>query len=372
MTRTKKGGNCSTPQPKPTPVELIDDESEEDNHERKMSKRGLEGSSAGSQKAARTQVSQSGSGGVPQGSKAAAATQASSAKAPVATQASSVKAPAANTQAVAATGMKEHRYCLQIYTEGASWSSTADLDAWTVIDVHHIQVQNDMQSGLNMFFSSSDFFTILPYGPHTTRILDIDMCGVNVMAPGQSIEWQYDRMFRLWYGNTKKAFIIVKLPMGNPSIKPTSWEIESKVRDMFKVSWPKESSKPCWLERSIPERNMEVWKSLYEEKFDMYDRVLNDNNDLKAECNLVKGKLFKRNAVLQDIKKALECPQCMSLFDADEHCMVSSCGHLLCSACHAKNTENNFVKCSQCNGTNVTWFKFFGMTSISEAVHKIE
>ena len=268
--------------------------------------------------------------------------------------------------------MKEHRYCLQIYTEGASWSSTADLDAWTVIDVHHIQVQNDMQSGLNMFFSSSDFFTILPYGPHTTRILDIDMCGVNVMAPGQSIEWQYDRMFRLWYGNTKKAFIIVKLPMGNPSIKPTSWEIESKVRDMFKVSWPKESSKPCWLERSIPERNMEVWKSLYEEKFDMYDRVLNDNNDLKAECNLVKNELFKRNAVLQDIKKALECPQCMSLFDADEHCMVSSCGHLLCSACHAKNVENNFVKCSQCNGTNVTWFKFFGMTSISEAVDKIE
>jgi len=364
MTRTKKGGNCSTQQPKSTQVELIDDESEEDNHEPKMSKRGLEGNSAGSQKAARTQVPQKASVGV--GGSAAQA------KAPVATQASSMKAPAANTQAVAAKGSKEYRYCLQIYTEGLSWSSTADLDAWTVIDVHHIQVQNDIQSGLNIFFSSSDFFTILPYGPHGTRILDIDKCGANVMAPGQSMEWQYDRMFRLWYGNTKKAFIVVKMPMGNPSIKPTSWEIESKVRDMFKVSWPKESSKPCWLDRSIPERNIEFWKGLYEERIDMYDRVLNDNTDLKVECDLVKGELFKRNEVLHDIKKALECPQCMSLFDANEHCMVSSCGHLLCLACHVKNVENNFVKCSQCNGANVTWFKFFGMTSISEAVDKIE
>jgi hypothetical protein len=358
MTRTKKELSCSTAQPKPA---------QEEHDERKMSKRGLEGNSAGSQKSVRTQVSQSASGG--SAAKAPAATQAS--KAAAATEAASANAPAASSHAVTVNSAHEYRWYLQMYTEGVAWSSTSEQDGWTAIDVPHIQVQNDMQSGLNIFFMNSDFFTILPYGPHNTRILDIDMCGANVMAPGQSMEWQYDRMFRLWYGGTKKAFMIVKMPKGSTSLKPTSWEIESKVRDMFKVSWPQEASKPCWLESSIPERSAQLWKCLYEEKMDMYDQVLTDRNDLKTEASLMKGKLFKRNAALNDIRKALECPQCMSLFDSDQHCMVSSCGHLLCSACHAKNVENNFVKCSQCIVANVAWFKFYGMTSISEAVEKI-
>jgi hypothetical protein len=292
----------------------------------------------------------------------------------------SAASPAASSGVVATAPKQEFRAYMQIYTFGVDFDCTAPEDAWMFIDVPHIQVKNGMDFGANLVFFPDEWFTIFPYGAQTMNVFDSDMCGSGAMSPGQCMKWRYNHMFHLWHGNIRKAFIVMKMPVDDPSINETSWEIEQKVRAMFMVTGPMQSNTPCWLGGSIADRTGEFWKAMYEKKCDEQNQTKKEKDELKAQVTVIERNasnlertVLKLNSFVKDIKITLECPQCMSFFDANKHCMVSSCGHLLCHECHAKNVERKSGdKCGQCNKTNAAWFKFFGMTFIAEAVQNVD
>jgi len=331
--------------------------------------------------AAQVATGSSGVGGAAGNSAASPAAQIPAASSGVGGAAgNSAASPVASSGVVATAPKQEFRAYMQIYTYGIDFDCTTLEDAWMFIDVPHIQVKNGMDFGANLVFFPDDWFTIFPYGAQTMHVFDSDMCGSGAMSPGQCMKWRYNHMFHLWHGNIRKAFIVMKIPVDDPSINETSWEIEQKVRAMFMVTGPMQSKTPCWLGGSIADRTSEFWKAMYENKCDEQDQTKKEKDELKAQVTVIERNasnlertVSKLNASVKDVKIALECPQCMSYFDAEKHCMVSSCGHLLCHECHAQNVQRKIGdKCGQCNKTNAAWFKFFGMTFIAEAVQNVD
>ena len=252
---------------------------------------------------------------------------------------------------------------MQIFVQGVAFSSTAEKDAWIELDMMQCHVRFDLHSGLNLFFTPSDF-KIVPYAPDTKNIsiYDSDVCGVTNVAPGYSLEWAYDRMFYYNCGGVKRAFMIVKIPVSRPLVKLVSSDVEKVVRDRFKVAGPVELNKPCWLPFSMAEMHREYWMA-------MHEKVAKQYQDLQKSHELLEKKLAKKETAIKKIRSALECPQCMSLLDPDIYCFVSNCGHMLCDECYVNNKTRQIAdKCGQCNGTNTVWNKFYGMTFISEAL----
>jgi len=273
---------------------------------------------------------------------------------------------ASATSVSGAPHKQDFRYYMQIFVQGAPWSSTAAKDAWIELDMMQCHVKFDMQSGVNLFFAST-VFKIVPYAPDTTTIsiYDADMCGVTNVAPGYSLEWVYDRMFYYTCGAVKRAFMIVKIPVSRPFTKLASSEVERMVRDKFRFSGPAELNGPCWLPFSMAETHRDYWMA-------MYEKTMKEHKELQKSHDLLEGRLNKKEIAIKEIRSALECPQCMSLLDPNIYCFVSNCGHMLCDECHVSNKARKMGdKCGQCNGTNTVWTKFYGMTFISEALQKI-
>lgn len=354
---THEGAQRLQQRPKRTDTRRASDDSRTRSQ---MSKRPSDGDAAMSQKSARTQVLHVASGGaggagVSAGRSATAATQQPAAK--------TLASGAANANG---DSQKNFRYYMQIFVQGAAWSSTAEKDAWIELDMMQCHVRFDLNSGVNFFFASSDF-KIVPYASDTTTIsiYDSDICGVTNVAPGYSLEWAYDRMFYYNCGAVKRAFMIVRVPVSHPFTKLASSEVERMVRDKFKFSGPVELNKPCWLPFSMTQRQRDYW-------MEMYENTTKEHKELQKSHALLEGRLNKKEIAIKEIRSALECPQCMSPMDPDIYCFVSNCGHMLCANCYVKNVDRKIAaKCGQCNGTNTVWNKFYGMTFIAEALEKI-
>lgn len=306
------------------------------------------------------------------------------------TSAASTTTPTA-VPAVPATGLVQnaptHRYFMQIYliseTNGVSipWNPHGEKEAWMHMHMDECLVKFDMETGINFCFSD-DCFKVIPYGRTEPNIYDHNMCGFT-LAHGYSMKWQYDNMFHYHVGNSKRAFMVVKLPISKPNPPPftksDSPAIDAAMRTRFKISYASNPTTPYWFPSSQVEREREYWKSLYQSKKNAYDKAVEDYNELDDKNILLQKKLDKsevkaqlQTLALQKIDIALECAVCFERFSSAGPSVMANCGHVVHMECKKNLEEKQSANvCVECRAPISHWQDFPGFTAISEAITKL-
>lgn len=346
------------------------------------------GSATGSSRATTTAAASTGS------SMQSRQPTASSSKAPLPTTSAGSSTTPTAVPTVPATGLVQnahlsptHRYFMQIYliseTNGVSipWNPHGEKEAWMHMDVDECLVKFDMESGINFCFSG-DCFKVIPYGRTEPNIYDHNMCGFT-LAHGYCMKWQYDHMFHYHVGNSKRAFMVVKLPISKPNPPPftksDSPAIDAVMRTRFKISYPSNPTTPYWFPSSQVEREREYWKALYESKKRAYDQSIEHYNELDTSTTILQENLEKSEAkvqiqttALRNIDIALECAICFQRFSSTKPSVMASCGHVVHMECKKKLEEKQTPNvCVECRAPISYWQDFRGFTAISEAITKL-
>ena len=301
---------------------------------------------------------------------------------PVAGSASSPAAPA--PPAAPAAGSEQahyspdHRYFMQVYVLNIPWNPKGDQEAWMQMDQDHCHVRFDMSSGINFHFYK-DHFKVVPYGPKMPAITNSNLCAYDVPA-GCCVRWQYGHMFHHQYDSTKRAFMIVKLPIHNPDSPPYTRQdspaIDAVMRKKFRIMGPPDLKTPCWFPLSEAERQRDYWKALYEEKKRAHTKVLEDYQylddkqyALEKDLEEAQAKLALHTVALDKIDKALECAICLQRFASHEPSVMASCGHVVHIKCKKDLEEKHSAdRCVECRASVEYWQEFRGFTDISAAV----
>ena len=272
----------------------------------------------------------------------------------------------------------DHRYFMQVYVLNIPWNPKGEQEAWMQMDQDHCHVRFDMLSGINFYFYKDDF-KVVPYGPKMPAITNANMCAFDVPA-GCCVRWQYDHMFHHQYDSTKRAFMIVKLPIHNPDSPPytkhDSPAIDAVMRQKFRMLGLPNLTTPCWFPLPQAERQRDYWKALYEGKKRAHDKLLKDYNDLdekqfalEKDLEEAQAELALHTVALDKIDKALECAICFQRFSSTGPSVMASCGHVVHTGCK-KNLEDkqSANDCAECRAPVAYWQDFRGFTDISEAV----
>ena len=270
----------------------------------------------------------------------------------------------------------DHRYFMQVYVLNIPWNPKGEQEAWMQMDQDHCHVRFDMLSGINFYFYKDDF-KVVPYGPKMPAITNANMCAFDVPA-GCCVRWQYDHMFHHQYDSTKRAFMIVKLPIHNPDSPPytkhDSPAIDAVMRQKFRMLGLPNLTTPCWFPLPQAERQRDYWKALYEGKKRAHDKFLQDYNDLdekyeeiEKDLEEAQAKLTLHTVALDNIDKALECAICFQRFSSTGPSVMASCGHVVHTGCKKKLKEKQ-LGCAECRAPVAYWQDFRGFTAISEAV----
>ena len=272
----------------------------------------------------------------------------------------------------------DHRYFMQVYVLNIPWNPKGEQEAWMQMDQDHCHVRFDMLSGINFYFYKDDF-KVVPYGPKMPAITNANMCAFDVPA-GCCVRWQYDHMFHHQYDSTKRAFMIVKLPIHNPDSPPytkhDSPAIDAVMRQKFRMLGLPNLTTPCWFPLPQAERQRDYWKALYEGKKRAHDKLLKDYNDLdekqfalEKDLEEAQAELTLHTVALDKIDKALECAICFQRFSSTGPSVMASCGHVVHTGCK-KNLEDkqSANDCAECRAPVAYWQDFRGFTDISEAV----
>ena len=300
----------------------------------------------------------------------------------VAGSASSPAAPAAAVAPVPGSEQAhfspDHRYFMQVYVLNIPWNPQGEQEAWMQMDQDHCRVRFDMLSGINFYFYK-DYFKVVPYGPKMPAIANANLCAYDVSA-GCCVRWQYDHMFHHQYDSTKRAFMVVKLPIiydpnSVPYTKEDSPAIDAVVRQKFKCAV--DHTTPCWFPLPQAERQRDYWKTIYEAKKRAHDKMLEDyhslddkHSALEKDLQETRAKLALHTVALDKIDKALECSLCLERFSSTGPSVMASCGHVVHTTCKDQHAEAKI--CAECRAPVAYWQDFTGFTAISQAVTTLE
>ena len=194
------------------------------------------------------------------------------------------------------------------------------------------------------------------------------------------MKWQYGHMFHYHHNDTKRAFMIVRLPKEQipTGLHPISNAIEAVMRDRFRIARSSDLATPCWFPSSQVERERDHFKALYEAKNLKYVQTIRDYNELDERTTLLEENLNKceakislQSATLQTIDEALQCAICLERFSSTSLSMMASCGHVIHTTCQEQQKAKGELKCVTCRAPVRYWQDFRGFTAISEAITKL-
>ena len=243
-------------------------------------------------------------------------------------------------------------------------------------------------------------FKMIPYGPAEPKITDVFGCGVCDLAPGSSMQWQFDNPVEYSCGGAHVTFIVVKIshvPPCNGSLarepdQHMSLEIEDLVRAKFHLPIDQDYNGPFWSGTNIIDSQRDFWAEhalasdrMNKQLFQHYSKlqstfmklhrakklVDHDLNLSETARKDVKTTLKLSETALKDIKTALECMICLQTIDDKAPCVIANCGHVQHMACYEK-WKLKKSNCGICRKKIRTVHDFHGFTAIAAALNKLD